>query len=94
MRSRYTAYVLSLEEYLLKTWATETRPISLNLSDGTPTKWLGLQIKRVENTSETTATVEFVARYKIGGKAKKLHEISQFVRVDGYWYYLAGTYTK
>ena len=95
MRSRYTAYVLGLEDYLLKTWAAETRPAALNLNADKQTKWLSLQVKRAENTSETTAIVEFVARYKIGGKAARLHEVSQFVRVDGYWYYyLAGTYTK
>ncbi len=94
MRSRYTAYVLGLEDYLLKTWAVETRPATLNLSEDKATKWLGLQVKRAENTSETTATVEFVARYKIGGKAERLHEISQFVHVDGCWYYLVGSDAK
>ena len=94
MRSRYTAYALGLEAYLLKTWATETRPAALNLHDDTPTKWLGLQVKHVENTSDTTAIVEFVARYKIGGKAERLHEISQFVCVDGCWYYLVGSNAK
>ena len=94
MRSRYTAYVLGLEAYLLKTWATQTRPAALNLADDTATKWLGLQVKRAENTSETTAIVEFVARYKICGKAERLHEISQFVCVDGCWYYLAGNTEK
>jgi SEC-C motif domain protein len=94
MRSRYSAYVLGLEAYLLKTWATETRPAALNLANDTATKWLGLQVKRAENTSETTATVEFVARYKIGSKAEPLHEISQFVRVDGCWYYLTGIHEQ
>ena len=94
MRSRYTAYVLGLEDYLLKTWAAETRPVALNLTNDTQTKWLGLQVKRAENTSETTAIVEFVARYKIGGKAERLHEISQFVWVEGCWYYLAASDAK
>jgi SEC-C motif domain protein len=88
MRSRYSAYVLGLEAYLLNTWAAETRPIALNLSNDNATKWLGLQVKRAENTSEITAIVEFVARYKIGGKAERLHEISQFVRVEGCWFYV------
>ena len=96
MRSRYTAYVLGLEAYLLKTWALATRPAALNLSDDTATKWLGLQVKRVEYASESfkkeTAIVEFVAHYKISGKAERLHEISQFIRVDGYWYYLTGDF--
>jgi SEC-C motif domain protein len=91
MRSRYTAYVLGLEAYLLKTWAKETRPAALHLGDDKATKWLGLQVKRAENTSENTATVEFVARYKIGGKAERLNEISQFVRIDGCWCYLLGS---
>jgi SEC-C motif-containing protein len=34
-------------------------------------------------------TVEFVARYKVGGKAHRLHEISRFVRENGQWFYLA-----
>ena len=36
------------------------------------------------------ATVEFVARYKIAGRAYKLHETSRFVREDGRWFYLDG----
>ncbi|MDO9206325.1 YchJ family protein [Methylotenera sp.] len=92
MRSRYTAYVLGLENYLSKTWHPATRPASLNLTEDPTIKWLGLQIKYMEITGETTATVEFVARYKIAGKAERLHEISQFVCLEGCWYYLTGTY--
>jgi SEC-C motif-containing protein len=90
MRSRYTAFVLGLESYLLQTWHPDTRPAKLNLNAEPPIKWLGLQVNHAINTSKTTATVEFVARYKINGKAEKIHEISQFVRIDGYWYYLVG----
>lgn len=90
MRSRYTAFVLGLEAYLLQTWHPNTRPAALNLADEPPTKWLGLQIKRAENTDENTAIVEFIARYKVAGKATRLHEISQFERIDGRWYYLSG----
>lgn len=92
MRSRYTAFVLSLEDYLLKSWHLSTRPTQLNLAEEPPIKWLGLQIKHTENTSETTAVVEFVARYKIAGKAERLHETSQFERIDGHWYYLSGEF--
>ena len=92
MRSRYTAFVLGLEDYLLKTWHPNTRPKQLNLAEDSPTKWLGLQIKHAENTSETTAVVEFVARYKIAGKAERLHETSLFEFVDGRWYYLIGEF--
>jgi len=91
MRSRYTAFVLGLEEYLLQTWHPNTRPNALNLTEDPPTKWLGLQVKQAELTSETTATVEFIARYKVTGKAERLHELSQFVCIEGCWYYLLGS---
>lgn len=93
MRSRYTAYVLGLEDYLLQTWHPDTRPATLDLASDVKTKWLGLQIKQFVPLSEISASVEFVARYKIGGKAERLHELSQFVSIDGRWYYLAGSVT-
>ncbi|MGZ8983393.1 MAG: YchJ family metal-binding protein [Methylotenera sp.] len=54
------------------------------------TKWLGLQIKQFVALSKSSATVEFVARYKIAGKAERLHELSQFMRIGDRWYYLRG----
>lgn len=90
MRSRYTAYALGLEPYLLQTWHPDTRPLTLNLSEDQAIKWLGLQVKQV-TTSETAATVNFIARYKVSGKAERLHELSQFVRIENAWYYLHGT---
>ena len=89
MRSRYTAYVLGLEDYLLQTWHPDTRPAALNLNEDQTIKWLGLQVKNFE-THGSTATVEFVARYKIGGKAERLHEVSQFVLIESKWFYLVG----
>ena len=39
------------------------------------------------------ATVEFVARYRVGGgSAQRLHEISRFDRIDGRWYYRDGEF--
>jgi SEC-C motif-containing protein len=92
MRSRYTAFVLELEDYLLKTWHPKTRPAALNLDEDTPTKWLGLQIKHTENSGANNAVVEFVARYKVASKVTRLHETSQFERIDGHWYYLSGEF--
>lgn len=90
MRSRYSAYTLKLEEYLLQTWHADTRPDALDLANDTSTKWLGLLVMRTEIQSETTATVEFTARFKVNGKAERLHEISRFVLIVGRWYYLDG----
>lgn len=90
MRSRYSAYVLGLAQYLLDTWHPRTRPNDLDLNEDASISWLGLAIKNTEVTSNTTATVEFIARYKVGGnKAQKLHEISLFELTDA-WYYVSG----
>lgn len=90
MRSRYSAYVLGLADYLLSTWAPETRPPSLELATEQPTKWLGLDIKQFRQADPESATVEFVARYRIAGRAHRLHETSRFIRNDGHWLYVDG----
>ena len=38
------------------------------------------------------AIVEFVARYRVGNRAQRLHETSRFVREGGRWYYLDGEF--
>ena len=94
MRSRYTAYTLGLEDYLLRTWHPSTRPIVLNLEQDQPIKWLGLKIVRhgLLANSDDEAEVEFIARYKVQGKAEKLHELSRFIRQTGHWLYLDGQF--
>jgi len=90
MRSRYTAYTLSREDYLLATWHTSTRPEKLGLSEEAQSKWMGLQVKRHEQTDDTHAIVEFIAKYKINGRAFRMHEVSRFVSEDGRWFYVDG----
>lgn len=90
MRSRYTAYTLGREDYLLTTWHQTTRPVSLELTREPLSKWLGLAVKRHEQVAPDRAVVEFVARYKIGGRAYRLHEVSRFVYEAGQWFYVDG----
>ena len=92
MRSRYSAYVLGLEEYVLSTWYESMRPESLGLATQSPKRiLLGLSVKRHENPTPDTAIVEFVARFRMGGgSAERMHEVSRFVREDGRWYYFDG----
>jgi SEC-C motif-containing protein len=91
MRARYSAYVLKLEDYLLATWHASTRPANLDLSSDAG-KWLGLEVKCFEVQSADAATVEFVARYKLAGRAQRLHELSRFVREEGRWFYVDGDF--
>lgn len=90
MRSRYAAYVLQLAPYLLQTWAEATQPATLDFAEDGAVKWLGLEIKHAQAQGDD-GLVEFVARYKSGGRATRMHETSRFKREpDGRWYYVDG----
>ena len=88
MRSRYSAFVLRNVPYLLATWHSSQRPAELTLEAGG--QWLGLEIKQHRVTGADTAEVEFVARFRVGGKAVRQHERSRFVQEGGRWLYVDG----
>lgn len=90
MRSRYSAYVLGLTDYLRDTWHPRTRPPTI--APGEPgLKWVGLEVRRHERTDADHACVEFVARSRLHGRAHRLHETSRFERdADGRWLYVDG----
>ena len=86
MRSRYSAYVLGLIDYLLATWHPSTAPGELELP---PVKWLGLEVRHTEAAGDA-GVVEFVARCKSNGRAERMEETSRFVRQEGRWLYIDG----
>ena len=88
MRSRYTAFVCEQADYLQATWHASTRPADLDFEPGA--RWLGLQVRSHRAMGEDRAEVEFVARYRVGGRAVRLHETSRFVREGGRWLYVDG----
>ena len=91
MRSRYCAYVLCNEPYLLATWHPSTRPDSIRLDQAQ--KWLGLTVLDAKATGELSAEVEFIARSRVSNAAAlRLHERSRFVREDGRWLYVDGDF--
>ena len=91
MRSRYSAFVLDKLDYLLASWHESTRPAQLEVNEP-GLRWLGLDVKKHQQQDADHATVEFVARSKLGGRAHRLHEISRFVREGSRWYYLDGKF--
>jgi SEC-C motif domain protein len=116
MRSRYTAYTQRNEDYLRATWHPSTRPQDAILDKDEQLRWLGLEIKSAlrlrqrkaelpdhpdSDRDSDRATVEFVARFKVGGRAHRLHEVSRFLRepdpaLGGMprWFYLDGTFPE
>ncbi len=91
MRSRYSAYVLGLEAYLLVTWHPDTRPVRLDLEHDR-TVWLGLRILRTAQggPGDERGEVGFVATYRLGEEIHRLEEHSRFVKLDRRWLYLDG----
>lgn len=92
MRSRYTAYTLGRNDYLLATWHPSSRPVQLDENEKSSVKWLGLEVKNHAQPDEQHATVEFIARYKLSGRAYRLHERSRFVCEQSRWFYVDGEF--
>ncbi len=94
MRSRYSAYILNKAVYLYRSWSAQTRPSKKSLKKAKPLDWLGLEIIHTErgNLLDDSGIVEFIANYQNGDRVAQLHEVSRFVRENGHWVYVAGTY--
>lgn len=90
MRSRYTAFALSDEDYLRYSWHPDTCPKTIYLNK--ETTWIGLKVVRTVagNIDDKEGEVEFIARSKNNGKASRLHENSRFGRFQNRWVYIDG----
>ncbi len=92
MRSRYSAFALGgFGDYLKKTWLPSLAH-SLNAADLSQTNvdWQGLEIVSKSQKGDL-GIVEFRA-YFLGedGHTQVHHEVSQFQRIDGKWFYVDG----
>lgn len=87
MRSRYSAFVLELADYLLATWHPTTRPSSLDFA--VSPDWTSLQVFSSGETSGRGA-VHFRAIYRTAQGWGYLEETSDFVRERGQWFYVGG----
>ncbi|GAB4586730.1 YchJ family protein [Nocardia sp. IFM 10818] len=90
MRSRFSAFAVRDEGYLLRSWDPSTRPAEVDFDPGL--RWEELEI--IGSTGggpfHTEGTVEFRAHYRSHGAAGVLHENSRFRRDNGAWVYLDG----
>lgn len=91
MRSRYTAYCTQTVDYLVATTHSSTRKFH-NKKDilewSKNNKWLKLEVLEA-----TENTVEFKAYFLDSRlRATVHHEKSTFVKEDGNWFYVDGTF--
>lgn len=94
MRSRFTAYALGGHgEYLMSTWfpASAQNLTALALSEKT-VDWVRLEIIS-SSQKGNKGTVEFKAwfcRSPDSSETEIMHEVSEFIRTQSRWYYVAG----
>ncbi len=93
MRSRYSAYAMAHIDYIKKTMygkplATFNEHEAKTWAKNT--KWLKLKIINTHETSDTQASVEFVAFFIEQGQHRTMHEKSEFQRMNDRWYYVDG----
>jgi SEC-C motif-containing protein len=88
MRSRFSAFSVGDEAYLLRTWHPSTRPPHIDFEAAL--RWQRLEV--IQSTGggflDTEGTVHFRAHYVERGRAGHLEELSRFVAQDGNWLYV------
>ena len=95
MRSRYTAYAKADVDYLYDTTHAEQRE-TFNRKDSESwarkSEWLSLEIIRTEAGEENdeTGLVEFAAKYRSKNKSIRHHELAEFKKEEGKWYFVDG----
>lgn len=92
MRSRYSAFVLGLGEYLVHSWhPAHLGGLAAEELSRIDTRWDGLEIITSQGGPEDeTGMVEFKAWFLEGDERHCLHERSRFVRYQGRWVYTEG----
>ncbi|GAB3900006.1 YchJ family protein [Microbispora bryophytorum] len=87
MRSRFSAFAVEDEAYLLRTWHPSTRPAQVDFDRDM--RWTGLEIEAATGGSpiHTEGIVTFRADYDYRGQPGEMREQSRFVRHEGAWVY-------
>lgn len=87
MRSRFAAFAVGDEAYLLRSWHPASRPARVRFVPGQ--RWTRLDVLAAAGGPlDREGTVEFVAHFERDGEARQLHEISRFTRHEGHWVYV------
>ena len=95
MRARYTSFAVGNIDFIESTY----NPDDLDSFDRKEVKewseksnWKGLEIIDTQDGKETDSTgiVEFKAHYEVDGMDNAHHEVSEFKKIDGMWYFMEG----
>ncbi len=92
LRSRYTAYARQEVDYIVDTTHPEKREADSRKTVekwAKNTQWRLLQVLDVTagGPDDNEGSVEFMADYMEKGKKRKHHEIAEFKKLDGQWFF-------
>ena len=90
MRSRYSAYVLHLIDYIIAT-TVPAQQTFLNAAELMQWSKEGLNVIAHRNFGKQHAQVEFEAYFRDGQHRSAHHELSGFVNIGGQWYFIDPT---
>jgi SEC-C motif-containing protein len=95
MRSRYTAFALNQMDYIVQTHhpsSRDTVDVQGNEAWSKQAEWEGLEIRSTTAGGEqdSKGQVEFIASYSVEGEPKTHHELSEFKKEKGEWYFVDG----
>lgn len=95
LRSRYTAFAKHNINYIIETISPGKRKDHdkeeiRKWSESS--EWKGLEIVSVDGGSlhDSAAVIDFIAHYKMDNEEKEHHEVAQFKKQDGQWYFVDG----
>jgi SEC-C motif-containing protein len=91
MRSRFTAFAMKDQAYILETWDSTNRPSKVDFPKDA-IKWNRLEVveKKKGGDKDVKGIVEFKAYYLLDGDQYVVNEVSRFHKNQGRWYYLDG----
>lgn len=93
MRSRYSAYASANIDYIQATMRDKASidfdPISAKLW-AQRVIWIKLEVINAPPFSSSHGQVEFIASFVDNKKLIHMHEISDFLSIDGRWFYVSG----
>jgi SEC-C motif-containing protein len=95
MRARYTAYVTDRIDFLGASLHPERRPEYDEAATrrwARQSEWLSLEMVSSEagGPADERGSVEFVASYREKGVVHQHHEVSEFRKLDGRWFFTEG----
>ena len=94
MRSRYSAHVKKLTQYIIDTYhpSCHAQEFKDGIEESIELDWRKLNVisSHLSDTTDDEGFVSFKATYSEHGRLHQLKEHSRFIKENGKWYYIDG----